>query len=384
MTSPSLPIGPGSVIEERYRILDILAVGGSGTVYRAIDGATEEPVALKLMHAAHQEEDSERKRFLREAKIVSELEHDHIVPLLDWGHTDGGLPYLVFPLLEGRPLSKRLERHDPIDPIEAGELAIQTLEALEALHRRGIAHRDIKPANIFLEQTAQGETVRLLDFGLAKGGGGQANDVTRMGAVVGTPRYMAPEQARGERVGPAADIYAMGLVLCEMVTGEPLVTSKADLEIYVAHGSDRALKLPAAVAGTAFGPIVQRAISKQPQARYRTATQMLADVEAATATLAAGDGGAGPAELEVTQRRRGTGSALLSVPNETSERLRSVFNRLAATAKDAAGAEWDDDPASSSDVPDDRPTIRQSVPQAQASLPIALVRRIPPPEDEAD
>ena len=148
MTSPSLPIGPGSVIEERYRILDILAVGGSGTVYRAIDGATEEPVALKLMHAAHQEEDSERKRFLREAKIVSELEHDHIVPLLDWGHTDGGLPYLVFPLLEGRPLSKRLVRHDPIDPIEAGELAIQTLEALEALHRRGIAQLQLHTTDV--------------------------------------------------------------------------------------------------------------------------------------------------------------------------------------------------------------------------------------------
>ena len=139
---------------DAYRVIDVLAIGGSGTVYRAepVSDAAKAPgntrVALKLMHAAHREGDKERRRFLREAELVSGLDHAHIIKLLDWGHTHEGLPFLVFPLLEGENLGARLERHrdagTTIDALDAGELAVQILDALDTLHRRGIAHRDVK------------------------------------------------------------------------------------------------------------------------------------------------------------------------------------------------------------------------------------------------
>jgi len=390
--TPLPVVGPGAIVADAYRVIDVLAVGGSGTVYRAeaVSDAAKAPgnirVALKLMHAAHHEGDNERRRFLREAELVSGLDHTHIIKLLDWGHTHEGLPYLVFPLLDGEPLSARLARiresEASIDPLDAGELAVQILDALDALHRRGIAHRDVKPANIFLARTPLGEAVQLLDFGLAKASHTKVNDVTRMGAVVGTPRYMAPEQARGERVGPPADVYAMGLVLGEMLLGESLIKADAEIDIYVAHGSDRELRLPETIRKSPFGSIIRRALAKNPTKRYRTATQMLADVEAATVAIATGADRDGRAELDVTQRRRGVADQLLSEPNETSEKLREVFNRLAEDA-----ADLEDEPPPSSvppslpDIPPDRPTIRMAiddVPEARVSEPIALIRRISP------
>jgi serine/threonine protein kinase len=397
--TPIPTVGPGAIIADTYRVVDTLAVGGSGTVFCAERVSDDEHVALKLMHAAHQEGDAEKKRFLREAKLVSELDHPHIIALLDWGHTHEGLPYLVFPLLNGAPLSKIVKVKGGIDALDAGELAVQVLDALDSLHRRGITHRDVKPANIFLARTPHGESVKLLDFGLAKVRHDKSADVTRVGAVVGTPRYMAPEQARGERVGPPADVYAMGLVLAELILGESLIRADAEIDIYVAHGSDRELKLPKAIVDSPFAPIIKRALAKRPTKRYRTATQMLADVEAATVALATGAHARGRAELEVTQRRKGVAEDLLSEPNATSEKLREVFNRLAEDADDL-----EDAPPSSKDVPPDRPTIRMAVdevgnaipearvasaspeaqmkgaiPEAQGSIPINLVRRVPEP-----
>ena len=318
--TPLPAVGPGAIVADAYRVIDVLAVGGSGTVYRAeaMSDAAKAPgktrVALKLMHAAHSEGDKERRRFLREAELVRGLDHAHIVELLDFGHTHEGLPFLVFPLLEGENLGARLKRHrqegTTIDALDAGELAVQILDALDALHRRGIAHRDVKPANIFLAVTPLGETVQLLDFGLAKASHTKVDDVTRMGAVVGTPRYMAPEQARGERVGPPAD------------------------------------------------------------------------VEAATVAIATGADRSGRAELDVTQRRRGVMGPMLSEPNATSEKLREVFNRLAENAADLEDEPPDSEPPSSRpEIPQDRPTIRmaiEDVPEARVSEPIALIRRISP------
>lgn len=388
--TPLPAVGPGAIVADAYRVIDVLAIGGSGTVYRAeaMSDAAKAPgntrVALKLMHAAHAEGDKERRRFLREAELVRGLDHAHIIKLLDFGHTHEGLPFLVFPLLDGENLGARLKRHrekgTAIDPLDAGELAVQILDALDALHRRGIAHRDVKPANVFLATTPLGEAVQLLDFGLAKASHTKVDDVTRMGAVVGTPRYMAPEQARGERVGPPADVYAMGLVLGEMIAGEALIKADAEIDIYVAHGSDRELKLPESIRLSPYASIIRRAVSKAPTKRYRTATQMLADVEAATVAIATGADRSGRAELDVTQRRRGVADPMLSEPNETSEKLREVFNRLAENAADLE----DEAPPSSQpplDIPEDRPTIRmaiEDVPEARVSEPIALIRRISP------
>lgn len=367
MISSDVFVGAGSVIRERYRIVDVLGSGGSATVFRAEDLRHDRRlVCLKLMHSTHPEGDKERKRFMREAALVRSLQHRYVVELLDYGHTEQEVPFLVFPLLYGRTLKERLETDGAFDPMDAAEITEQLLEALGPAHRQGVAHRDLKPANIFLCATRAGEEVRLLDFGLAKTTtrGPTRTDITRVGAVVGTPRYMAPEQARGERVGTAADIYALGLLFAEMLTGEAVVRGGGELDLYVAHGSDRPLPLPLQLDGSPFGHVIRRALSKRPEERYRVADQMLADLRGAMEhALEAPQDATGP-ELEVTSRHpRSTKHVQLSVPNPQSEKLREVFNTLAGH--------------------DGRPVGYDDAPAPRPSTPIALVRRIePPPDDE--
>lgn len=313
-----------------YRLTAVLGVGGSGTVYRAErDGAV---VALKLLNAEHAHDEGERARFAREADVVRRLAHPHVVSLIDYGFA-GHLPYLVFPFLEGRTLEKRIAAQGKIGWGLTGRFSEQALSALEVAHAMGIAHRDIKPANIFCCQTPSGESIRLLDFGTAKivkRGGESGSLVTRAGMLIGTPRYMAPEQARGEELTPAADIYAFGLVMAEMLLGRPLVTGAADLDIYVMQGSDRPHELPEDVRYSPFATIIERAVAKPLDVRYRLASQMLADVRAILARF--GRGAATPlpeADLEVT-RFIGI-AAPVSVP-ESAEKLRKVFNAMANKA----------------------------------------------------
>lgn len=416
-------ISTGSVLGGRYRIANVIGSGGSGTVYRAEVLATGARVAIKLMHAGHPESDAERTRFGREAEVLRALKHRHIVELVDFGfaHDELRSPYLVFPLLAGRPLHRKLDAEAPLSLSEAGQIAEQILLALEAAHQRGFTHRDIKPANVFLCPTPPSELrkedVKLLDFGLAKltaGGAKQRMDVTQMGAVLGTPRYMAPEQARGEQVGPAADIYSMGLVLGELVTGNPLVAAKGEIDIFVAHGSDRPLPLPDLLLRSPYGTIVSRACAKRPEQRYRVATQMLADVRAVLERLAFGPGQLGSPELEVTSKMPRVRTQHLSIPNEMSERLREVFNSLAsdrqgppakppplpaeAATREAPAEEdppedsievdlssFDGDeippPTGTVPIPPDRPTVRMALdlPEDRVSEPIALVRRVEAP-----
>lgn len=358
MAGDDLLVGKGSLIGQRYRIVDVLGVGGSGTVYRAEDG--DAMVVVKLMHASHADGETERARIGREAAMLRELRHRHIVELLDFGFTSQAIPYLVFPLLSGRTLAERL-KGDRLDWFEAGEITEQLLEALETAHQRGVAHRDVKPANVFLCPTPQGEEVKLLDFGLAKlTEGTRRMDVTQAGVLVGTPRYMAPEQARGEEVGSAADIYAAGLLLGEMVAGEPLVKAKGEIDILAAHGSDRPLPLPGELLRSPYAGIVQRAVAKMPERRYRVATQMLADVRAVLDAIDHGQPTDSDPELEVTSRHPRAPRRPLSVPNATSEKLRKVFNDLAEVSDDEAAA---------------RPTELRAVPDARVSEPIALTRR---------
>lgn len=415
MSRADVLISTGTVLGGRYRITNVIGSGGSGTVYRAEVLRTGARVAIKLMHAGHPESDAERARFGREADVLRTLKHRHIVELVDFGfaHDETRSPYLVFPLLAGRPLNVKLDAEAPLSVREAGQIAEQILVALEAAHQRGITHRDIKPANIFLCPTPPSELrkedVKLLDFGLAKltGEAGKARmDVTQMGAVLGTPRYMAPEQARGEQVGPAADIYSMGLVLGELVTGNPIVTAKGEIDIFVAHGSDRPLPLPERLVQSPYGPIVSRACAKRPEQRYRVATQMLADVRAVLERLAFGTERLSGPELDVTSKMPKVRTQHLSIPNEMSERLREVFNSLATERRGPPPLPAEVGPIETGDsieidmssfdedaippptgtvpvapatvpVPEDRPTIRMALdhPEGRISEPIALVRR---------
>ncbi|HHH27287.1 MAG TPA: serine/threonine protein kinase [Polyangiaceae bacterium] len=339
-------LSPGSVIGGKYQVVSTLGVGGSGTVYRVTAVGKSRRLALKLMHAGHPDTTAERARFAREAEVVKRLQHPHIVGLVDYGHDDDGTPYLVQPLLEGETLESKLAREGALPWTLVGRLAIHVLKALDKAHGMGVAHRDIKPANIFVTSGVLGDVAQVLDFGLAKVVRGDSQTqlaVTKVGAVIGTPRYMAPEQARGEQVRQAADIYSFGLVLAEMITGTPLVQGKSDIDLYVAQGSDTPHRLPPEVLRSPFASAVQRSVAKPLDVRYRAAGQMLADLRSITDRLGGGAIAPVEADMDATRMLDPTAAQPLSLPNETSEKLRTAFNtiakkRAAATARQVSAA----------------------------------------------
>lgn len=207
----------GTVVAGRFRVEAELGRGGMGVVYRATQLPMERPVALKLLRAELTAAPKARARFEREARALSALPHPSAVAIFDFGEHEG-TAYLAMELLEGETLAARVSR-GPLDAAAAIDVATQLADVLAAAHAVGLVHRDLKPENVVL----QGGAVRVLDFGLAflaaeDGPGGR---MTREGVVVGTPAYLSPEQARGEAVGPPTDVYALGCVLHELITGRP-------------------------------------------------------------------------------------------------------------------------------------------------------------------
>src|SRR3954447_24367795 len=216
-SSAELPRIPG------YEVLEVVGRGGMGVVYRARHVRLDRPVALKmLLTGAHAGRES-RERFLREARVGADLRHPNIVQVHDMGDQDG-LPYFTMEFVEGGDLAQKLAG-TPQPPRQAAELLATLAAAVQAAHRNWIVHRDLKPANVLL--TADG-TPKISDFGLARRLDGEA-DLTRTGIALGTPSYMAPEQAGGnpDAVGPATDVHALGAILYELLTGRPPFKSES-------------------------------------------------------------------------------------------------------------------------------------------------------------
>lgn len=207
----------GRVLDGRYRVEARLGAGGFGVVYRATQIRLGRPVAIKVLLAAFVADPGRRRRFLVEARAVSQLTSPHTVRVLDFGELPDGVLYLVMELLTGESLARRLQR-GPLPLAVALEHGIAVSRSLEEAHQAGVVHRDIKPDNIFLHRVADREHAKLIDFGIARvvdsSGAG-----TGTGAVIGTAAYMAPEQATGRPIGARADLYALGVVLFEMVSG---------------------------------------------------------------------------------------------------------------------------------------------------------------------
>src|SRR5688500_12967305 len=214
-----------------FRITSQLGAGGMGEVYRAEDGALGREVAIKVLPAAFTADPERLARFQREARALASLSHPNIAAIHEVGH-ENGTHFLVMELARGETLAERIAR-GPLPLEEALPIALQIAEALEAAHERGIVHRDLKPANVMVDPEGR---VKVLDFGLAKalGADGEGSGLelaqsptltmqaTRAGVLLGTAAYMSPEQARGQAVGPQADIWAFGVVLWEMLAGKQL------------------------------------------------------------------------------------------------------------------------------------------------------------------
>ena len=251
-----------------YRVVRQIGRGGMGIVYEAMDERLQRAVAIKTILPTG--DPAMRDRFLREARSAAAVSHPHICQLFEIGEHEGG-PFLAMELLEGESLAARLER-GPLPTPEAISIMLGILSALEALHRRGIVHRDLKPSNVFL--TAHG--VKLLDFGLARPVAIDLDttSLTLPGVLLGTPRYMAPEQARGAEIDARADIFAAGGILFEMLSGRPAFHGESAIEALHAVLHDQPPALVGSLAVLDVDRIIQRAMAKEPSERFQNAGEM--------------------------------------------------------------------------------------------------------------
>jgi serine/threonine-protein kinase len=277
-----------------YKIVRVLGEGGMGTVYLAEHPMIGKRVAVKMLRPDLGTDPGLVSRFFQEAKAVNEIRHPNIVDISDFGHTSDGIVYFVMELMEGQSLRDRLSAAGPMPIAQVVATSRQVIDALAAAHRMGIIHRDLKPDNIFLVTDAQvpgGFRAKLFDFGVAKLLGDKQKQVghkTIDGAVVGTPFYMSPEQALCQDVGVAADIYAMGVVLYEMVTGS--VPFRSEQLVILLNAI---LKQPAPPPSRArpdappwLDRLVLRCLEKDPEARPRSMEEVNAVLAAGAAELA--------------------------------------------------------------------------------------------------
>jgi serine/threonine protein kinase len=267
------PQGPGEVGRlGSYRVLKVLGVGGMGVVYLAEDPALQRRVALKAMLPALAAGAAARQRFLREARAAAAVEHDHVVHIYQVGE-DRGVPFLAMQFLEGESVAARLERAGRLPVREVLRIGREAAEGLAAAHVRGLIHRDVKPANLWLE--GDRGRVKILDFGLARPAGG-GDRLTQQGAIIGTPAYMAPEQATGGAVDGRTDLFSLGVVLYRLCTGE-LPFKGADTVstlVAVATQEPRPPKALRPDMPTALSRLVLQLLAKDPAERPASAAEL--------------------------------------------------------------------------------------------------------------
>src|SRR5215218_882104 len=259
----------------RYRVERKIGEGGMGVVYAARDERLQRTVALKTIRGV--DDEAARRRVWREARAAAGISHPNICQLYEVEETDDGL-VLAMELLEGEPLAARLAR-GALSPADSSAISLEVLDALAAVHARGLIHRDLKPSNLFL--TPHG--VKLLDFGLARPvsttlGTDTATLLTEAGTIVGTPNYMAPEQVRGEALDARADLFAMAAMFFEMLSGRLAFSGATMIDVLhaVLHEQPPALSGGATVAG--LDRVIHRALQKHSNDRYESALVMAAAI----------------------------------------------------------------------------------------------------------
>jgi len=268
----------GHLLESKYLVRELIGRGGMGAVYSAENQRIGKQVAIKMLTRGHDAGSNSMKRFYREARIMGSLGHPNIVEIYDLGALDNGVPFQVMELLEGQTLAARIEVEGGMPIEDAVEIGEQVLSGLEAAHQRGIVHRDLKPDNVFLAQREGRTIVKLLDFGISKTIGEETLSLTKTGMVVGTPFYLAPEQARGDDVDQRIDVWAMGVLLYEMLTGTTPFRAENYNKLIVRILTTRAE--PPSTRQPRLSPelekVIMTALSHDRDDRYADAGEMLA------------------------------------------------------------------------------------------------------------
>jgi eukaryotic-like serine/threonine-protein kinase len=255
----------GEVISGRYELEELVEHGGMSSVYRAYDRMLERNVAIKVLHAQLHDDPEYVERFRREARAVAQLSHPHIVTVIDRGVSDDR-QFIVFEFVDGENLKQLLERTGRLPIRRVLELAVQTADALAFAHTHGIVHRDVKPQNILLDPAGE---VKVTDFGIARTLDVD-RQVTQTGTVLGTSNYLSPEQAEGAPVGPASDVYSLGVVLYELLTGEVPFRGDSLVVVAMKHVTEDAPDVRARRPEVApcLAAAVERALAKQPELRF--------------------------------------------------------------------------------------------------------------------
>jgi eukaryotic-like serine/threonine-protein kinase len=297
----------GTRLSGRYELDSKLGSGGMSTVYLGRDTTLERWVAVKILHREISDQPDQIERFRREARTVAQLSHPNVVAVIDAGE-DGGHPYIVFEYVEGETLKQRIERLGRLPLDEAAAYAIEVGRGLAAAHTRRMVHRDVKPQNVLID--AEGRA-KVTDFGIAREL--ESDGLTATGRVLGTTDYVSPEQAMGHNVDARSDIYSLGVVLFEMLTGRPPFSAETLVGVAMKHVNEDMpdIQVRRPEVSSALAAVVDRATVKDPSGRYPEMASMLDDLESAL-------------EVEIARAGSSTGEAtnvLRSVP----ARRRRIF-----------------------------------------------------------
>ena len=277
----------GELIAERYELQELVGTGGMSSVYRAHDRLLERTVALKVLHERFLSDEEHVERFKHEARAVAQLSHPNIVTVIDRGERDGH-QFIVFEYVDGENLKELVVREAPLAVDDSVRLVLQIARALAFAHQHGLVHRDVKPQNVLLPEDGE---VKVTDFGIARSLDVQGG-ITQTGTVMGTSDYIAPEQARGAKATAQTDVYALGIVLYELLTGEVPFSGDNFVAVAMRHVSEPP---PSVLERRPDCPVrvdlaIQRAMAKDPADRFASMDELCAELEACLAELDGRDG----------------------------------------------------------------------------------------------
>jgi serine/threonine-protein kinase len=347
----------GDLLDGRYHVTGTIATGGMGVILRAEQLPMQRPVAIKLLHPHIAADPEVVERFEREVSLAKQLNHPNTIRLYDYGESNNGLIYVAMELLEGMDLKRLIAREGGLGMVRSVGICRQMLDGLAEAHARDFIHRDLKPSNVFITENRRGEdVVKLLDFGIAKSLG-DAADLTGPGSICGTPSYVAPEYLMQEEARKPSDVYAVGLILLEMLTGRQVFRGETPVQTMMMH-LKLAPELPEALEASALGEVILQATAKEPRARFRDAEAMYKAVCEASAQISAdvqelpsrAEGFA--VEANADERRRDEDHTVIVEANGSGVAVvaRTAALVIVAALAIGAGLIWALDPGSSPEL----------------------------------